>query len=68
MRTIRQYLVYIVNPLSANPTKWSNKLKKFVGKLPTNFLNVIEHFVGLTLKGLIQFSQTLIDIKINLLI
>ena len=24
------------NPLSANPTKWSNKLKQSVGKLPTN--------------------------------
>ena len=21
-----------INPLSANPTKWSNKLKQFVGK------------------------------------
>ena len=25
------------NPLSANPTKWSNTLKQFVGKLPTDF-------------------------------
>ena len=25
------YAVHI-NPLSANPTKWSNKLKRFVGK------------------------------------
>ena len=25
-----------VNPLSANPTKWLNTLKQFVGKLPTN--------------------------------
>ena len=24
------------NPLSANPTKWPNTLKQFVGKLPTN--------------------------------
>ena len=24
------------NPLSASPTKWSDKLKEFVGKLPTN--------------------------------
>ena len=41
------------NPLSANFTKWSNTLKQFVGNLPTNYLSVIGHFVGLTLKGLI---------------
>ena len=40
------------NPLSANPTKWSNTLKQFVGKLPTNCLSVFDHFVGLALKGL----------------
>ena len=28
------------NPVSANPTKWSNKLKQFVGKLPANCLRV----------------------------
>ena len=37
----------------ANPTKWSNTLKQFVGKLPTNCLSVFGHFVGLALKGLI---------------
>ena len=42
----------ILNPLSANPTKWSNTLKQFVGKLPTNCLSVFDHFVGLALKGL----------------
>ena len=41
-----------VNPLSANPTKWSNTLKQFVGNLPTNCLSVFDHFVGLALKGL----------------
>ena len=41
-----------INPLSANPTKWSNTLKKFVGKLSTNCLSVFDHFVGLVLKGL----------------
>ena len=40
------------NPLSANPTKWSNTLKQFVGKLPTNSLSVFDHFVILALKGL----------------
>ena len=41
-----------INPLSANPTKWSNTLKQFVGKLPTNCLSVFGHFVKLALKGL----------------
>ena len=44
--------LHVLNPLSANPTKWSNTLKQFVGKLPTNCLNVFDHFVGLALKGL----------------
>ena len=35
----------IFNPLSANPTKWSNTLKQFV-------LSVFDYFVGLALKGL----------------
>ena len=41
-----------INPLSANPTKWPNTLKQFVGKLPTNSLSVFDHFVKLGLKGL----------------
>ena len=40
------------NPLSANPTKWSNTLQQFVVKLPTNCLSVFDHFVNLALKGL----------------
>ena len=40
------------NPLSANFTKWSNTLKQFVGKMPTNCLNVFDDFVGLAPKGL----------------
>ena len=40
------------NPLSANPTKWPNTLKQFVGSLPTNYLSVFDHFVGLALKDL----------------
>ena len=40
------------DPLSANPTKWSNSVKQFVGKLPTNCLSVFDHFVNLALKGL----------------
>ena len=46
----------VLNPLSANPTKWLNTLKQFVGKLPTNCLSVFDHFLGLALKGLrLQF-------------
>ena len=41
-----------VNPLCANPTKWPNTLKQFVGKLPTNCLSVFDHFVKLSLKVL----------------
>ena len=44
-----------LNPLSANPTKWSNTLKQFVGNMPTNCLSVFDHFVGLALKGLIMY-------------
>ena len=41
-----------INPLSANPTKWPNTLKQFVGKLPTNCLSVFDNFVRLALKVL----------------
>ena len=40
------------NPLSANPTKWSNTLRQFASKLPTRCLSVFDHFVKLALKGL----------------
>ena len=43
---LSQNNLYIFNPLSANSTKWSNILKQFVAKLPTNCLSVIDHFVG----------------------
>ena len=43
----------VVNPLSANPTKWSNTLRQFVGRLLTNCFSVFDHFVGLALNGLI---------------
>ena len=41
-----------VNPFSSKPTKWSNSLNRFVGKLQTNCLSVFDHFEGLALKGL----------------
>ena len=40
------------NPLSANPEKWSNTLKQTVGNLPTICLNVFDHFMNLSLKGI----------------
>ena len=40
-----------INPLSANPIKWSNTLKQFVGNLPTYCMSVFEYFAGLTFKG-----------------
>ena len=46
--------IVILNSLSANPTKRSNTLKQFVGKLPTNCLSVFDHFVKLAQKGLIR--------------
>ena len=42
----------LLNPLSANPTNWSNTRKQFVSNLPTNSLSVFGHFVILTLKRL----------------
>ena len=41
----------LINPLSANITKWSNTLKQFLGSLPTNCSSVFDHIVGLALKG-----------------
>ena len=47
---IHEYLPFF-KPLNDNSTKWSNTLKQFVGKLPANILSVVDHFVGLALKG-----------------
>ena len=41
-----------MNSLSANPTKWLNTLKQFVGNLPINCLSVFDHFVKLVLNKL----------------
>ena len=48
---------FFINPLSANFTKWSNRLKQFVSKLPTNCFSVFGHFVGFALTGLRIFSS-----------
>ena len=42
---------------AANPLKWSNTLKQFVRKVPTNCLSMFDHFVGLALKGLRQIQS-----------
>ena len=40
-----------MNLFSANPTKWSNTLKKNRRLLPRNCLSVFYHFVELAYKG-----------------
>ena len=56
MKWLRSFIWWVwrklINPLSANFTKWPNTLKQFAGKLPTNRLSVFDHFVGLALKEL----------------
>ena len=47
-----------MNPLSANPTKWPNTLKQFVGNLLSNCLSVFDYFVGLALKQLTRIMRT----------
>ena len=48
------------NPLTADPTKWSNTVKKNRRQQPTNCLSVFDHFVGLAIEGLAKpFEQPL---------
>ena len=54
----KHYFESGLNPLSTNPTKWSNTLKQFVGSLPKNCLSVSDQFVKLTLNGLYFFRKT----------
>ena len=56
-KKIRKKLWRFFNPLSTNPTKWSNTLKQFAGNLPTNCFSVFDHFMKLALKGLIQLRN-----------
>ena len=44
--------LFHINPLSANPTKWSNTLKEFFINLPANCLSVFDHFWELALERL----------------
>ena len=50
--SIIEVYLFPTNILSFNPTKWSNTLKQFIGKLPTNFLSVFDHFVRIVLEEL----------------
>ena len=47
----------VFNLLTANFTKWSNTLKQFAGKLPTNCLSVFDHFVRFAVKGLMSLAN-----------
>ena len=40
------------NPISPNPTKWSNTLKQFVSSLAMKCVSVFYHFMRFWLKGL----------------
>ena len=48
-----------LNLLNANPTKWSNTLKQFVGCYTTNCLSVFGHFLGLAFKELMMDGKIL---------
>ena len=48
----KYYFPFHFNPFNTSFTKWSNRLKQFVGNLPTNCLGMFDHFVELALKGL----------------
>ena len=52
-----------LNTLSANPTKWSNTLKQFVGC--SNCLSVFDHFVGLALSKVNKPYISLLMFKLN---
>ena len=49
--------IFNFNPLSANPTRWSNTLKQFVSNLRTNYLSAFNHFVKLAFTGLKRSSK-----------
>ena len=57
---------WYVNPLSANPQKWSNLLSNNSRLLPTNYLSVFDHFGGLALKGLINDVLLLLYYNISI--
>ena len=65
---VSEYLVRTargLNPLSTNPIKWSKTLKQFVSNLPTNCLNMFDHFVKLVHKGLKRLKEFLWSLHKN---
>ena len=56
----------IINFLSTDPTKSSNTIKQFVGKLPMNYLSVFNHFVKLAL--IIKYFRILEGSYVHLMI
>ena len=59
VNSLNMTVCVFINPLSANPTKWSNTLKQFVSKFRTNCFSVFDHFVGLVLNGLTWWRRPL---------
>ena len=60
--------LFYFTPLSDNPTEWSHwngTLKQFVGSLPTNFLSVFDHFMGLALKGLKNIQSEVLTFRLS---
>ena len=57
--------LFYFTPLSANPTEWSKTLKQFVGSLPTNFLSVFDHFMGLALKALKNIQLEVLTFRLS---
>ena len=51
-------MLTIINPLSANPTKWPKTLKTICRLLPPKCLSVFDHFVELAFKGLRYFLKS----------
>ena len=62
--TLWSFYNWEINSISANPTKWSSALKRFVGKFPTNCLSVFDHFdrFGLVRK---VFTQNIAKLRLN---
>ena len=50
----RTHYLRVVNPLSSNPTIWSNTLKQLFGNYLTICLSLFDHFVRLALKLLMK--------------
>ena len=56
---MKEIIISVFNPLSANPTKWLNTPKQFVGKSRRIVLSVFDQFGGLALKGLKNYYTQL---------